>query len=207
MEKYYKAIREGLAQTDQISMFAVNPDEDLVKACIDFIREKGYSVTKPIETTVSAIRTLDDLIAYFYGRLKNERRDEYKAVYINSSRDRKIAKGFVENRMKINGLNRSTALQECAEIVKIVLDNYDLFHFKYQINFSIFGNDKLGWVTERAIDIINKKNKDKKDQEYQRRLDEITAEAAKETPRGYDDLDGLLAQLEEENDGKKESNS
>jgi hypothetical protein len=205
MEKHYRAIKNGLAQTEQTSLFAVGSDEGLLNACINFVREKGYSVTKPLECSVVGIKKIDDLIGYFYGRLEREHKDDYISVYINEARDRKIAKSFVESRMNSRGLSRSAALQECAEIAKIVLDNYDEYHFKYNINFSIFGSDKLSWVTEKAISIINKKNKDKREYEHRQRLDKMTAEAAKEMAPGYDDLDDLLAQLEEENtDGGKE---
>lgn len=198
MEKHYVAIKKGLAETEQTSIFTAGPDDELTKACVAFLKEKGYGIRQPVECAVKDVDTIDKLIGYFYNRLRNERR-EYKSVYIHEARDRTIAKRFIMKQMELSGLNEKTAIKECAEIVKTVLDHYDEFHFKFQINFSVFGNDKLGWVTDRAVEIINKKYKAKRESDYQKRLESITEEAAKEETFGYSDLDVLLEQLEEEN--------
>jgi hypothetical protein len=198
MEKYYGAIRKGLSQTEQTSIFSASSDFELTKACVDFLKYKGYGIKEPVECVVKDIDTIDKLIGYFYDRLRQER-PEYKSVYVHETRDRMIAKRFIMKQQDLSGLSYQAALKECVEIVKTVLDHYDEFHFKFQINFSIFGNDKLGWVTDRAIEIINKKYKAKREDDYQKKLDSVIAHAAKDETFGYDDLDALLEQLEEEN--------
>lgn len=208
MEKYYNAIKQGLAKTDQTSIFnSSGSDEELVKACKEFLKEKGYSVTESVTCSVPDIDSIDKLIGYFYGRLKNEHK-EYESVYIHQIRDRAVAKQFINYRMQINGVNRRTALQECTQIVKTVLDHYDEFNFKFNVNFSIFGNAKLGWVTEKAIDIINKKSAVRREEEHQKRLDTVVQKAAENETFGYDDLDDLLMELDEENsNGSKEKDN
>jgi len=198
MEKYYSAIKKGLAQTEQTSIFNTGSDYDLIKACVSFLKEKGYGVKEPVECVVKDVDTIDKLIGYFYDRLRSER-PEYRSVYVHEARDRMIAKRFIMKQKELSGLSEKAALKECVEIVKTVLDHYDEFHFKFQVNFSVFGNDKLGWVTDRAIEIINKKYKAKREDDYQKQLDSVIAHAAKDETFGYDDLDALLEKLEEEN--------
>lgn len=204
MKEHYEAIKKGLSLLDQSSLFGGQSDRELVEACVAFIREKGYGVRKSDRPTFSSIKKTDDLIAYFYGRMRKEQSKE--TVYENLGRDRKIAKVFITGRMEAEGVNEATALQSCAHIVKTVLDNYSEYNFKYAINFSIFGSANLSWVTQKAIDIINSKNKIKMEREHKTQLDLMTQKAAKDTPMGYDDLDALLEQIEEENNGSKKEN-
>lgn len=203
MERFYSAIRDGLAETDQTSIFSVASDDNLVKACQDFLREKGFSVLRPISFSDYEIKTKKELIEYFYERLRKEHQ-QHAAVYINEMRDMVIAKLFVKSRMQASGTNEATAIKECAEIIKTVLDNYKEFKFKYQINFAIFGNARCKWITDKAIDILNNKYKAKNEDAHNKRIDSVIEEAAKDETLGYDDLDEILARLEEENNGGKE---
>lgn len=199
MEKFYKAIKEGLSETDQVTLFSTGANDNLQQACAALLKECGWSVKEPRPSTVAAVKTLDDLISYFYQRMGKE---QPKAmIYENLPRDRKIAKLFIENRMQSSGLNRATALQECATIIKTLLDNYDKFHFKYDVSFAVFGNDKASWITQKAIDIMNAEGKVKRKESHRQQIEKVTAAAAKDTPMGYDDLDALLEQIEEENNG------
>ena len=76
--------------------------------------------------------------------------------YYDEKQDRAIAKAFVEKRIKDDCITKDTALQQCGLIIQTVLGRPDIFKFETAPNFGIFGQAEMGWITRRAVEIINK---------------------------------------------------
>jgi hypothetical protein len=142
------------------------------------------------------INNVDDLIRYFYSLLNDKDSVRYTTSY-NESKDRATAKRFVSNRMLATGTSKEYALNECGEIVSTVFKHEKEFKFKYDITFSIFGQDNLKWVTDKAIQIMNK-NLQEKEEEEAEILREKAIATQDDSDLGFNDLDDLLAAMEEE---------
>ena len=110
-----------------------------------------------------------------------------------------VAKRFVESRIAVTGANKEYALNECGEIIRTIFDHYDDFNFKYDINFSIFGQGNLKWVTDRAIQLMNKRLEEKEEEDAEKLRQKALAHYEETTPAT--DLDDILKMMEEDADG------
>lgn len=204
-KKFIEAVEKALFAVGQKTLFG-NPMDNLENACIEFLKYRGYNVSKPQKYLNTKVKSLKDLIDLFYSLL--DKRLDDTSCYIsyrnNQIKDLAIAKSFVDSRMVVNDVGRDIALKECANIVKTIFDHYYEFNFKYPINFSIFGQKKMGWVTDKALQILNRCLKD--EIEDRSELKRKEALAAQDTSNlGYQDIDELLEKFEmEENNGKEE---
>lgn len=139
----------------------LKPDyTELAKNCKQFLLELGYKVVSPINHRFKA-KKIEDLFNLFYDRL-NYYHPDMAGVYRNIDRDRKIASKFVEARMEANGINKEQALGECAEIILNVFEYEEEFNFNLPLTFEMFGQASCGWITDKAVQIINRE-KEKKD--------------------------------------------
>lgn len=188
-------LKSSISMAQQTSIFG-GSNTKVLENCVEYLRHYGYTVISP-KKFEKQIKNSRDLIEYFYELLNRQTPGNYATSY-NEVRDLKIAKSFVEGRMAASGTSKEYALNECGEIVKTIFDNYDEFNFKYQLNFSIFGQSKLKWVTDRAIQIMNKKLYEKEEEEAevlrQKALDSY------EDDHGFSDIDEILRRIEEDED-------
>lgn len=114
----------------------------------DFLIEKGFRVENPPKSLKFNIKTLDELINFFYSRMSLKHPD-LKLVKRNFGRDRKIASAFVKSRME-KGINRQRAYSESAELIEILFREEERFKFKYPVtSIGILGQKNLRWVTEK----------------------------------------------------------
>jgi len=127
----------------------------LAKACINFLENHGYFV-KQKPTVLKIVKNNDQLIKYHYDLLEHRfnsigpTRDELK--------DKTIAKQFVNYIIESVGVGYQQALGICANIIKVVITKHDeigLNDRKMLASFSIYGQDKMHWVTKKAMGIIN----------------------------------------------------
>lgn len=192
---FKKNISEALILSSQKTLFKSDTEDILASACVEYLKNNGYRVLSPIKYRYE-IRDIDSLIDLFYDYLDSKDIEHVK-VYRHLGRDRITAKRFVENRMVATGAKKSIALRECAEIITTVLDNQDKFKFKYGLTFSIFSQAKLGWVTDVAIRMLNKKI----DRESIDNANKIREEmlASQNMSDLEEDLDSILAGIEEVN--------
>ncbi len=135
-------------------------NENLAKACKKFLIHVGYKVIDPITYTYN-IEKLDDLFHLFYALLEYNH-PELVDAHRNMNRDRALAKRFLDSRMDAGNLNKKQALCECAEIIKTVFDREDDFNFNLPLSFEMFGQQSAGWITKKAIYIMNSE-KEKRD--------------------------------------------
>lgn len=204
-EDLLKELKTAVKATEQTGIFASgDTEEKVMDVCVRFLRHKGYTVVVP-KIFKRKMKSIDDLIRYFY-LLANSKHPENYATSYNNSKDRSIAKQFVEGRMNITGAGKDYALNECGEIISTIFDNYDEFNFTYVLSFSIFGQDKLKWVTDRAIQIMNKKLQEQEEKEAEV-LRQQALDAYADEPAGFSDLDEIFKDMEERKNAKKESRS
>ncbi len=190
-----KCISESIKNHKQPKMFGV-AENSIASACADYLRFEGYKVNNPTKY-IRNIKNIDDLIDLFYTRIDSMNLEHMK-VYRNLNRDRVTAKRFVNSRIKATGAKKEVALNECGDIVEAIFENYAKFKFKYNLNFSIFNQAKLGWITELAINFINKKiDREAIDKAEIMREEMLSLQDMSELEY---DLDAILLEIEKESD-------
>lgn len=194
-DKLIEEIRLSILALEQKNMFIKQDSLSLEEACSKYLRFKGYKVLDPPNFKVNA-PNLRSLIDIFY-KLVNAKHPEYLNVYRNEGRDLAIAKRFVEEREKATGMGRELALKECAMIIKTIFDHEKEFKFNTNIYFGMFGQAKLSWVADKALQIMNKDIQSREDEDFAKKLESME-EANEEEYGDCYDLDGILKNLEEE---------
>ena len=198
---YIVNIRGAVSESDQTNLYSKGETPQLVMACIEYLKFKGYKVIQ-LPKGIDTVKSLDDLISFFYSIL-GRKHPGYVSDYRNIAENRAIAKRFVEARSKTSGISKKEALNECAEIIRTVFNNEYEFNFKHKITFRIFGQDKFGWVTDKAIQIINK-NLEVGYEEFAEKRREEMIDAQDKKDLGFGDLQEILDKLEKDNGREKE---
>lgn len=180
--------------------------KESVETCVKFLKGQNYSVRPPLSYPAK-ITKLDDLISIFYVFLNNTY-EKHLLPSSNTKRDRAVAKAFIEKRMETDNISRSDAMQQCALIVQTVLRTPEVFKFESPPTFGIFGQAEMGWITERAVRIINDKISKDEEAKAERAANKMTEKIEKKYKTGYS-MEQLVAcqkKLEDQY-GKKESKS
>ncbi len=81
------------------------------------LRNLGYRVVKESYPAFEGLRTIKDLLEYFYARRKFYNSERKFPASIDYQGNTKIISSFVLNRQKL-GLNRKNAVRECAELIE-----------------------------------------------------------------------------------------
>lgn len=194
-KKLISEIQISLAACEQSTLFG-DPYENLELACVKFLKHRGYTVVIP-KTFKTKIKTTQDLIELFYDRLNKMDVSNHKHSS-TAGKDNAVAKRMLDGRMAATGASKEYSLGECGEIVNTLFDNLDKFNFKYSLSFSVFGQSKLKWVTDKIIDIMN----EKKAKDNEKKAESIADEIIQNTDTsdlGFSDLDDILKRMEEEN--------
>lgn len=165
----------------------------------DYLISKGYRVKDPPENQKFNIKTLDELIEFFYSRMSLKHK-ELKYVSRRKAMDRKIMSEFVKSRMA-KGINKERAIDECAEMIDILFRHEKKFKFKYPVlSVGILGQKNLSWVTEKIEDFMNSeriKARIKERQAYRANLEKRQdVEMEEESLTQEDDLTKILAEME-----------
>lgn len=187
-------IQDEVTKTFQSDVFSDNSFKykSLIGACKEFLTQQGYKVVEPVNHKYN-IKKLDDIIILFY-MLSDAKHPELLNNYRNLARDRKTVSLFVQARMNASNINRKEALKECAEIIKTIFEHENEFNFSIPLVFGILGQQKLGWVTDKAISIINKK-KQNKDNERRNKLIIKYEERYNVEQEPFGNLDQILQNL------------
>lgn len=145
---------------DQLDVGFLSPDHGgLAKACKKLLIFMGYKVVDPIEKKFN-VKNINDLITLFYAYL-DYKYPEFIDTPRNIKKDRAIAKRFLEARMNIGNLNKEHALDECAQIITVVFTREPEFNFTIPLNFSMFGQQSMEWVTKKAAELVNAEKESK----------------------------------------------
>jgi hypothetical protein len=193
--EFINKLKKLITTSEQITIF--NNDnciDKIMEESIRYLRFKGFKVTPP-QIFKDKIINIDGLIRHFYSLLNNRDSVRYTTSY-NESKDRATAKRFVVNRMMATGASKEYALNECGEIISTVFKNEKEFKFKYTINFSIFGQNNLKWVTDKAIQLMNEGLLERGEERAEILREKVIA-AQDTDDLGFNDIDDLLAKMEE----------
>lgn len=189
-------IRKAILTFDQTNLFTDANAPQLIEACIEYLRSSGYKVIKLPKYRYS-VKSLKDLIDFFYSMLELKH-PEYIVYYKNGSNDRTLAKLFVESRIKISDISKKEAFNECAEIIRTIFNYEEEFKFKQKITFKILGQSKSVWITDKAVQIMNRGLDIRKEELAEKTREKmINAQGTKDL--GFDDLQGILDKLEKDN--------
>lgn len=194
----------------QTSIFNVQSLEDKISEAISLLESNGYRVIKIEDKNIYKIKNVKDLVEFFYSRLQfynKGRRIHYNVGSETYKNEMKLAKGFIKSR-STNKKETKATLIECAEIIDCVLKYEDLFSLSEPIHsFSIFGQDELKWITDRAISILNRENSEANEAELAFLLEafdkQYEEEAVKEAPQQTIVLEKILGGFEDGGKGKK----
>ena len=170
----------------------VKSAEDIKELAI----EAGYKVTDPIVIN-SRIVNLVDLRNYFFKRLGDRYPEKHLYYVDNRQNELRLIRLFVEAREK-TGLNRFHAIQECISIIDTVFDHEKEFNFKRPIDIRLLGQAKAGWVTQKAICILTRKQEEKESEKFKKLVDEIESEGVNLQEKS-NELGRLLSKMEVNN--------
>lgn len=184
IDKLISDIREEL---DFIDNSFMKPNYlGLLTACKKLLVHFNYRVYIPLQGKYS-VNNEKELVQFFY-QLLWRHKPELENSYINEVRDRVTAKRFVKSRLK-DGVSKQSILNECAEIINIVITHEDEFNFTIPLNFNIFGQEKFKWIVDKAVAIINRK----KEKEHEDFIDKILMEEVNRLKSvGWNDLEEIL---------------
>lgn len=186
---------------DRLDTGFLQPDVDgIAQVCKKLLISMGYKVVDPVKKIFN-VKSIDDLIALFYAYL-DYKHPELAGTHRNIKKDRAIAKRFLEGRMEVGSLNKEMALDECAQIIKTIFDREQEFKFTIPLSFEIFGQQAAGWITKKAVELLNEERESAQQKIVEEIQDRHTREYLKEHGEeslGFD-VDALLRNMEKEND-------
>jgi hypothetical protein len=168
VDKLINRMKELTEDLIQPTLFERDYSE-LIKVCKEFLEKKGYKTVR-CHYTFPKINKSTDLIDLFDALFMRHHPD-LLAPYRKQSISRSIAKRFVDSRIKAGSLSKEQALLECAEIINTIFRHEDEFNFTMPLSFGMLGQENCGWITDKAIQIMNRKKA---------KEDEIRAEIAQE---------------------------
>lgn len=200
MEEPLQNLCKACEEVQSLSLFG-NDEKIVETAAIKYLESRAYKVIAP-PTLPSKITKSTDLKA-LYERLVDRYHPDWRTTYIKEEQARAIAKNFVKSRMKAEGISKERALRSCAEIICAVFQFEDEFNFNRPINFSMFGQAEFKWVSDRAIEILNKKEAEL-DDVYTDILIERMYEDKPNKGWSLEKLDKAYDKLKEKEHGEKE---
>jgi len=170
----------------------VKSAEDIKELAI----EAGYKVTDPIVINDRVVN-LVDLRNYFFKRLGDRYPEKYLNYVDNRQNELRLIRLFVEARQK-TGLNKFHAIQECISIIDVIFEHEKEFNFKRPIDIRLLGQAKAGWVTQKAICILARKQEEKEAEKFKKLVTEIESEEI-DLQEKSNELGRLLSKMEVNN--------
>lgn len=172
MKKLIDKLRKELTNAEQNAIFSSdNKYDGLLSVCKSILLEGGYKVIDPVDHMYNVTK-VQDLIELFYGLL-GYHHPELINSYKNNIRDSKIAKDFVDSRMKAGSISKKESIKECADIIGMVFKHESEFKFTIPISFSMFGQGNMKWITDKAIEILNVERGKREAEKHEERLDKL----------------------------------
>lgn len=159
--------------------------------------ESGWQVTEPILVNNKVI-TLKDLRNYFFMRLWTKYPNRYKYYVDNIKNEFRLLRFFVESREE-KGLNKFNAIQQCVAIIDAIFDYEEEFNFKTPIDIRVIGQAKAGWITEKALQLVNNNLLKSREKEAERRIAEMEDNREINLKEKAKELDEMLANMEANN--------
>jgi len=174
----------------------MSPEEIKIEEAKKILIGAGYKIAEPLVVNES-VNNLSKLLNYFYMRLFTICPDAQLTTVKNFKKDMKLISKFVEAR-KVN-MNEQAAIQECVAIIDVIFDYTWEFNFKRLITIEVLGQVKSGWITEKAVFILNRELAKKDEEEAERKIQEIEDNYKVDLKETANKLDKILAKMEENN--------
>lgn len=172
-------------------------EEARIEAAKDILMKAGYRIVDLVivDSSITNKRKLRD---YFYMRLDAKHPNRQRLRMPNIKYDMQIIGRFVES--QINGISEQSAIQECVAIIDTLFDYEEEFRFKYPTaDIGILGQGKMSWITEKAIELLNKKRRAVVENEANRKADVIENSCEIDAEEITNNLDTLLEKMEANN--------
>jgi len=99
---------------------------------IEELKSRGYRITKEVYPEAQVVRTMKDLVDFFYSRRRFYNPDRKFPYSIDYSEDAKKVSMFVRSRQKL-GLGRKTAIAEAAALIDALFKFEKQLHLKEPI--------------------------------------------------------------------------
>lgn len=164
--------------------------ESLLNVCKMLLEANNFTVyLRPKNATI--VKDNKGLVIYYYALLG--RYNKELLPYKNEISDLKTAKELVNKLKKDYTLNKQQSLDMAIRIVEIVFKYKKEFSLRpdTMTSFKIFGQAKMSWITEKAIQLINREAND--DHKLMIIADKETEKLEKDNNLtfGYDNLEEL----------------
>ena len=112
--------------------------------------------------------------------------------------DMQMISRLVKSRMA-TGLGEKASIQECISIIDTIFNYEEEFRFKYPImDATILGQDKLGWVTAKALKLMDDKKRDAESERLRLKSEEVEQSLDSDSKKVESKLDVLLMSMEED---------
>jgi len=156
-------LKNAITSYNQSGMVPFTHRKKLVlSACLSLLSSEGYYIKEKL-AYFDRVKSNDDLINYFYTRLSMK----YDIFPVRDfTRDRATAFQFVGRIQDDFAMTDDQARALCVELIVVLFDNIDQFNFTTTayVSFSVFGQNKLKWITDKALSILNSpEHKEEKD--------------------------------------------
>ena len=136
------------------SLFDGRTEAQQIEAAKKLLIDNGYIVREPI-TTKNSVTSPSKLVKFFYDRVGYYNPELKYLPSADNKRDLSIAKGFIASRTS-KSVGRKRAIQECCDIIEVMLKYEPLLGLDFRIySMRILGQEKLGWVTDKAVEMLN----------------------------------------------------
>lgn len=172
----------------------MSPEEIRIEEAKKILIEAGYKIAEPLVVNEN-VNNLSRLLNYFYMRLFTRYPEKQLTTIKNFQKDMKLISKFVEAR-KVN-MNEQSAIQECVAIIDVIFDYENEFKFRQPITIGVLGQAKSGWITEKAVFILNRELVKKDEEEVERRMKEVEDgyEEKVDLKKTANRLDKILAKI------------
>jgi len=172
----------------------MSPEEIRIAEAKMILIKAGYKIAEPLVVNES-VNNLPELLNYFYMRLFTLYPQNQLTTIKNFQKDMELIRKFVEAR-KVN-MNEQSAIQECVAIIDVIFDHEEDFNFKHPITIGVLGQAKSGWITEKAVFILNRELVEKDEEEVERRMKEVEDdyEEKVDLKKTANRLDRILAKI------------
>jgi len=177
--------------SDIISQSSLIVHEMVEAKCVEYLEASGYSIVKKVEPSYKNVKNASDLVGLFYA-LVDRHYPSPVGYYRNLGKDRKLAKSMIANRMEATNISEKEAISECTLLVESLFKYADEFHFENNpTSFGIFGQEKMGWVTDKLGRILLNKEKIKLKKRRDDFEKEVIERVLKEKGEKYLRLEGI----------------
>ncbi len=169
----------------------------VLRNCIELLKKHDY-IIKQIPKNTKSIDNISDLVNHYYNVLRWRKNDSI-IPFRSFGPDMAIAKALIKKIQDDLGYDYKESINFAVKMIERLFDLEEKLNINTHVLVgfrSVFGQDKMGWITEQ---IINSINNDLNDPEVLvMSADKEAEEYAKENDikYGWEDLEELTNKLE-----------